>query len=84
MSESAINSNDIDDDLSPEYDRDFSKVVRGQHYDEYMRTTNVVILEPDVAAAFQNSEAVNAALRSMLQFAERTAELTTEATRESR
>jgi hypothetical protein len=69
---------DIEDDLRPEYDFDFSKAVRGKHYEAYMRSSNVVVLDPDVAAAFHNSEAVNAALRSMLQFVERTAELTKE------
>jgi hypothetical protein len=78
MSGDVMNSDDIDDDLRPEYDFDFSKAVRGKHYEAYMRSTNVVVLDADVAAAFHNSEAVNAALRSMLQFAERTAELTTE------
>jgi hypothetical protein len=78
MSGGVMNSEDIEDDLRPEYDFDFSKAVRGKHYEAYMRSTNVVVLDPDVAAAFHNSEAVNAALRSMLQFAERTAELTTE------
>jgi hypothetical protein len=71
-----MNPEDLEDDLRPEYDFDFSKAVRGKHYQEYMRSTNVVVLEPDVAAAFQNSEAVNAALRSMLEFAKRTESLT--------
>jgi len=84
MSDSGMNSNDIDDDLRPEDDLDFSKAVRGKRYDENIRRINMVILEPDVAAALQNSETVNAGLRSMLQFAERTAELTTEANPESR
>jgi hypothetical protein len=84
MSGSGTNSDDIEDDLRPEYDFDFSKAVRGKHYEAYRRSTNVVVLDPDVVAAFQNSEAVNAALRSMLQFAERTAELTAEAPDEPR
>jgi hypothetical protein len=76
MSENAMNPDDLEDDLRPEYDFDFSKAVRGKYYAEYMRSTNVVVLEPDVAAAFQNSEAVNAALRSMLAFAKQTQDLT--------
>jgi len=79
-----MNSDDIEDDLRPEYDFDFSKAVRGKHHEAYIRSTNVVVLDPDVAASFHNSEAVNAALRSMLQFAERTAELTTEPTNDRR
>ncbi len=71
-----MNPDDPEDDLRPEYDFDFSNAVRGKHYEEYMRSTNVVVFEPDVAAAFQNAEAVNAALRAMLAFAKRTQSLT--------
>jgi hypothetical protein len=41
-----------------------------------MERSNVVVLEPDVAAAFHNAEAVNQALRAMLRFAEQTSSLT--------
>ena len=71
-----MNPDDLEDDLRPEYDFDFSKAERGKYYQEYMRSSNVVLLEPDVAAAFQKSEAVNAALRSMLAFAKQTESLT--------
>ena len=71
-----MNPDDLEDDLRPEYDFDFSKGVRGKHYEEYMRSSNVVVLDPDVAEAFQSSEAVNAALRSMLAFAKQTESLT--------
>jgi hypothetical protein len=76
MSENVMNPDDLEDDLRPEYDFDFSKAVRGKYYQEYMRSSNVVVLEPDVAAAFQTSDAVNAALRSMLAFAKQTESLT--------
>jgi hypothetical protein len=33
--------------------------------------TNVVVLDPDVAAGFKNSEAVNDALRALLRIARR-------------
>jgi len=36
------------DDMRPEYD--FSGGVRGKFYKEYMKGTNVVLLDPDVAA----------------------------------
>ena len=71
-----MNHDDLEDDLRPEYDFDFSKAVRGKYYQQYMQSTNVVVLDPDVAAAFHNSEAVNIALRSMLRFVEQTARLT--------
>ena len=65
-----------DDDLRPEYDLDFTKAVRGQYYQQYLDSSNVVVLEPDVAAAFWNVGAVNQALRAMLQFADQTSSLT--------
>ena len=57
-----------DDDLRPEYD--FSQMkggVRGKYVERYREGTNLVLLEPDVAAAFPDAKAVNAALRSLLQ-----------------
>ena len=71
-----MNPEEVEDDLRPEYDFDFSKAVRGKYYRQYNENTNVVVLDPDVAAAFQNSEAVNQALRAMLRFAEQTSSLT--------
>ena len=69
-----MNPEEIKDDLPPEYDFDFSKAVRGKYYHQYIESTNVVVLDPDVAA-FQNSEAVNQALRAMLKFTEQTSSL---------
>ena len=71
-----MNPEELEDDLRPEYDFDFSKAVRSKYYRQYIESTNVVVLDPDVAVAFQNSEAVNQALRAMLKFAEQTASLT--------
>ncbi|PZN82040.1 MAG: hypothetical protein DM484_07125 [Candidatus Methylumidiphilus alinenensis] len=71
-----MNPEELEDDLLPEYEFDFSKAVRGKYYRQYIESTNVVVLDPDVAAAFQNSEAVNKALRAMLRFAEQTSSLT--------
>ena len=53
------------DEMRPEYD--FSGGVRGKHYRGYREGTNVVLLEPDIARAFPNSEAVNRALRKLLE-----------------
>ena len=71
-----MNPEDLQDELRPEYDFDFSKAVRGKYYKQYLESSNVVVLEPDVSAAFQNAEAVNKALRAMLRFAEQTSGLT--------
>ncbi len=48
----------------PEYD--FSDAVRGKYAKRYAEGTNVVVLDPDVAAKFKTSEAVNDALRKVL------------------
>lgn len=50
-------------ELRPEYD--FSEGERGKYAARFQEGTNVVVLEPDVAAAFPTSEAVNAALRKV-------------------
>lgn len=51
------------DEMRPEYD--FSGAVRGKYYKRYHQSSNVVVLEPDVAAHFKNATAVNKALRSL-------------------
>lgn len=71
-----MNVEDTQDELRDEYNFDFSKAVRGKYYQQYLESTNVVVLEPDVASAFRNSAAVNQALRAMLQFANQTSSLT--------
>jgi len=41
--------------------------IRGKHYEEYRKRSNVVVLQPDVAEAFPSEEAVNEALRGVLK-----------------
>jgi len=56
-----------EDDLRPEYD--FSQMkggVRGKYVERYREGTNLVLLDPDVAAAFPDAKAVNDALRQLL------------------
>ncbi len=54
-------------DMGPEYFFAAMKGgVRGKHYEQYRKGTNVVPIEPDVAAAFPTEEAVNQALRGIL------------------
>lgn len=54
-------------DTLPEYDFASMKGgVRGKHYERYRKGTNVVLIEPDVAAAFPTDGAVNEALRGIL------------------
>jgi hypothetical protein len=57
-----------EDDLRPEYDASVLKGgVRGKYLDRYRSGTNLALLAPDVRAAFPTDEAVNQALRSLMQ-----------------
>lgn len=40
--------------------------VRGKYAKRYGEGTNIILLEPDIAEAFPNDEAVNQALRGVL------------------
>ena len=56
-----------EDELRPEYD--FSQMkggVRGKYVERYREGTNLVLLDPDIAAAFPDAKAVNDALRLLL------------------
>jgi hypothetical protein len=46
---------------------DFSKGVRGKYAKRYAEGTNIVLLSPDVAEYFPNSESVNKALRMLIE-----------------
>jgi hypothetical protein len=50
---------------------DFSAGVRGKYLKRYRRSTNVVVLDKDVQRAFPDGEAVNSALRELMQLASR-------------
>jgi hypothetical protein len=66
-----------DADLRAEYDFDFSKGERGRYYKRLLKEgSNIVVLEPDIAEAFPDSAAVNSALRSLLEFARLSTNLT--------
>ena len=57
-------------ELQAEYRFDYSKAVRGKYYRRLLQEgANVVMLEPDIARAFQDSAAVNDALRALLSVA---------------
>jgi hypothetical protein len=53
--------------MKQEYD--FSKGVRGKYFKRYQAGSNVVVLDPEVAEIFKDSESVNDALRSLIQAA---------------
>jgi uncharacterized DUF497 family protein len=59
------------DELRPEYRReDLGKGVRGKHLKAYRTGTSLVLLRPEVAAAFHSARAVNDALSSLVEVAE--------------
>lgn len=51
------------EEMLPEYD--FSGGVRGKYAERYARSVNIVLLDPDVAEVFPDSDAVNRALRAL-------------------
>lgn len=51
------------DEILPEYD--FSRASRNKYASQYTAGSTVVVLEPDVAAAFPNSREANEALRAL-------------------
>jgi len=58
------------DELRPEYRReDFGVMVRGKYAQRMKATSNVIVLDPDVAEAFPNAEVVNQTLRRLLELA---------------
>jgi hypothetical protein len=64
---SQSNNQEPEDEMRAEYD--FSGGVRGKYYQQYKQGTNVVLLEPDIAEVFRDSESVNRALRVLINIA---------------
>jgi len=56
------------DETLPEYD--FSNGGRGKYAARMAVQSNIVVLSPDVAEAFPNSDSVNEALRLLMQLAQ--------------
>ncbi len=57
------------DEILPQYD--FRGGVRGKYAARYAEGTNLVLLDPDVAAAFPDAQSVNTALRTLADIARR-------------
>ena len=53
----------VGDEIVPEYD--FSKAMPNQYASRYAAGSSVIVLEPDVAAAFPTSGEANEALRAL-------------------
>ena len=61
----------LDDDLRPEYDISQLKgAVRGKYYRQAAAGTNLMLIEPELARVFGDAEAVNRALRLLVNTAE--------------
>ena len=66
-----------DDDLRQVYDFDFSKAERGRYAQRLKAEgSNLILVDPDLAKSFPDSASVNAALRSVVEFAKWSAGLT--------
>ena len=66
------NTEEFEDKMPSEYDAATLKEllkdgVRGKYVERYRQGTNLVKLAPDVAAAFPTEQAVNEALRKLLE-----------------
>jgi len=57
-------------EIRPEYQReDFGSMERGKYAKKIRENSNVVVLDPDVAEAFPNSQVVNDTLRRLIELA---------------
>jgi len=73
------------DEMRPEYKlSDFKKLERGKYYQRVKESSNVVVLDPEVAAVFTNSDAVNKALHSLIEVGTRASRLTPASSRPAR
>jgi uncharacterized protein YcsI (UPF0317 family) len=69
------------DELRPQYRReDLGKGVRGKYFESYQKGSNLVLLNPDVAKVFPTGAAVNKALKSLIDVAQKSTGLTTRST----
>ena len=58
---------ELNDWSRPEYKRsDFGELVRGKYAKRIRKSTNVIVLDPQVAKVFPNDKAVNDALRGLI------------------
>ncbi len=67
----ANNSEELEDSMLPQYD--FTTAVRGKYVDRFPEDAVMVILAPDVAKVFSDSESVNEALRLLMKTAQQAA-----------
>ncbi|MBA3806295.1 MAG: hypothetical protein H0X14_11360 [Acidobacteria bacterium] len=66
---------EMEDELRPEYDlSQLKRRVRGKYVERYREGTNLILLEPDVAAVFPNADSVNEALRFLIRVTRETSQ----------
>jgi hypothetical protein len=65
MSDKSTKKIDDDDELAEEYD--LANIPKGHYAPERRLRKNLVVLDADLAQAFPNDEAVNKALRLVVQ-----------------
>ena len=61
--------NKTNPEILPEYD--FSNGIRGKYAKKYTEGTNIIVLDPDVAKDFPNSNVVNETLRALAKIMHR-------------
>lgn len=63
---------ETEDELRPEYNLPqlLKDGIRGKYATQYQEGVNLVLLAPDVAAAFTSAEAVNEALRLVMKMSQ--------------
>ena len=65
-------SSERDPEMLDEYD--FSGGVRGKYAARFAQGSSIVVLDPDVAQVFADSESVNRALRALAEIIQRQSE----------
>ncbi len=70
---------ELNDWSRPEYKRsELGEMVRGKYANRIRTSTNVIVLDPQVAKVFPNDKAVNDALRGLIKLARSSARPTSD------
>jgi hypothetical protein len=65
------------DEMRDEYRREeLGKGVRGKHYAEFQKGSNLVLISPELSKIFPTTEAVNTALNSLVLYRRYRSQLT--------
>ena len=73
------------DEMRPEYRReDLGTGVRGKYFESYQEGTNLVLISPDISKVSPTDEAVNDALRSLIEVAQKPVSPTKRSSRQAK